>query len=64
MTPGQPPDDEPAQRDRPYLGGPDPVAEFGRLFDAYVDTGEFVGTREFSESVSTAVIDGQGQTPR
>lgn len=25
----------PADRDRPYLGGPDPAEEFGRLFDAY-----------------------------
>lgn len=31
------PDDEPVpvDRDRPYLGGPDPAVEFGRLFDAY-----------------------------
>jgi RNA polymerase sigma-70 factor (ECF subfamily) len=26
-------DDVPADRDRPYLGGPDPAVEFGRLFD-------------------------------
>jgi RNA polymerase sigma factor (sigma-70 family) len=25
----------PVDRDRPYLGGPDPAVEFGRLFDAY-----------------------------
>ncbi|TDV40752.1 RNA polymerase sigma factor [Actinophytocola oryzae] len=25
----------PADRDRPYLGGPEPAVEFGRLFDAY-----------------------------
>ena len=25
----------PAERDRPYLGGPDPAVEFGRLFDVY-----------------------------
>jgi RNA polymerase sigma factor (sigma-70 family) len=25
----------PIDRDRPYLGGPDPAEEFGRLFDAY-----------------------------
>ncbi|HEV2783246.1 MAG TPA: RNA polymerase sigma factor [Actinophytocola sp.] len=25
----------PAERDRPVLGGPDPMIEFGRLFDAY-----------------------------
>lgn len=31
------PDDQapPVDRDRPYLGGPDPALEFGRLFDAY-----------------------------
>jgi RNA polymerase sigma-70 factor, ECF subfamily len=31
------PNDEavPVDRDRPYLGGPDPALEFGRLFDAY-----------------------------
>lgn len=28
-------DDEAARGDRPYLGGPDPGGEFGRLFDAY-----------------------------
>jgi RNA polymerase sigma-70 factor (ECF subfamily) len=28
-------DDEALRGDRPYLGGPDPGAEFGRLFDAY-----------------------------
>ncbi len=28
-------DDEAVRGDRPYLGGPDPGAEFGRLFDAY-----------------------------
>lgn len=26
-------DDVPADRDRPFLGGPDPAVEFGRLFD-------------------------------
>ena len=31
----QSPADLPADRDRPYLGGPDPAVEFGRLFDAY-----------------------------
>ena len=25
----------PADKDRPYLGGPEPAVEFGRLFDAY-----------------------------
>ncbi|HEX2130742.1 MAG TPA: sigma-70 family RNA polymerase sigma factor [Actinophytocola sp.] len=35
MTERQPPDDVPADRDRPYLGGPDPAVEFGRLFDTY-----------------------------
>ncbi|CRK60982.1 RNA polymerase ECF-subfamily sigma factor [Alloactinosynnema sp. L-07] len=25
----------PADKDRPYLGGPDPAGEFGRLFDRY-----------------------------
>ena len=35
MTPRQPSDDVPVDRDRPYLGGPDPAVEFGRLFDAY-----------------------------
>jgi RNA polymerase sigma-70 factor, ECF subfamily len=28
-------DEIPADRDRPYLGGPDPAVEFGRLFDDY-----------------------------
>jgi RNA polymerase sigma-70 factor (ECF subfamily) len=28
-------DDPPADRDRPYLGGPEPAVEFGRLFDTY-----------------------------
>jgi RNA polymerase sigma factor (sigma-70 family) len=28
-------DDEAVRGDRPYLGGPEPGAEFGRLFDAY-----------------------------
>jgi RNA polymerase sigma factor (sigma-70 family) len=32
MTDGEP---IPIDRDRPYLGGPDPALEFGRLFDAY-----------------------------
>jgi RNA polymerase sigma factor (sigma-70 family) len=35
MTQRQPSDDAPAQRDRPFLGGPDPAVEFGRLFDTY-----------------------------
>lgn len=35
MTHRQPPDEVPADRDRPYLGGPEPAAEFGRLFDTY-----------------------------
>jgi RNA polymerase sigma factor (sigma-70 family) len=26
---------EPFDRDRPYLGGPEPAVEFGRLFDSY-----------------------------
>jgi len=25
----------PVDKDRPYLGGPEPAVEFGRLFDAY-----------------------------
>jgi len=28
-------DEPPVDRDRPYLGGPDPAVEFGRLFDAH-----------------------------
>jgi RNA polymerase sigma factor (sigma-70 family) len=28
-------DDVPVDRDRPYLGGPEPGVEFGRLFDTY-----------------------------
>jgi RNA polymerase sigma-70 factor (ECF subfamily) len=28
-------DEVPVDRDRPYLGGPEPAVEFGRLFDAY-----------------------------
>jgi RNA polymerase sigma factor (sigma-70 family) len=28
-------DEVPVDRDRPYLGGPDPAVEFGRLFDTY-----------------------------
>ncbi|MCT2582591.1 RNA polymerase sigma factor [Actinophytocola gossypii] len=35
MTERQPPDDVPAHRDRPHLGGPEPAVEFGRLFDTY-----------------------------
>jgi RNA polymerase sigma factor (sigma-70 family) len=36
MTQRQPADEPlPADRDRPYLGGPEPAVEFGRLFDAY-----------------------------
>ena len=35
MTRREPPDDVPVGRDRPYLGGPEPAVEFGRLFDAY-----------------------------
>jgi RNA polymerase sigma-70 factor (ECF subfamily) len=31
----QPGDEVPVDRDRPYLGGPEPAVEFGRLFDAY-----------------------------
>lgn len=29
------PESLPADKDRPYLGGPEPAVEFGRLFDAY-----------------------------
>ncbi|HYQ63223.1 RNA polymerase sigma factor [Actinophytocola sp.] len=29
------PEPLPADKDRPYLGGPEPAVEFGRLFDAY-----------------------------
>ncbi|HEY7592048.1 MAG TPA: sigma-70 family RNA polymerase sigma factor [Actinophytocola sp.] len=35
MTQRQPDNDVPVDRDRPYLGGPEPAVEFGRLFDAY-----------------------------
>ncbi|MGH3876255.1 MAG: RNA polymerase sigma factor [Actinophytocola sp.] len=28
-------DEPPVDRDRPYLGGPEPAVEFGRLFDAH-----------------------------
>lgn len=35
MTQRQPSDDVPVDRDRPYLGGPEPGVEFGRLFDTY-----------------------------
>jgi RNA polymerase sigma-70 factor (ECF subfamily) len=37
MTRRAQPADEPlpADKDRPYLGGPEPAVEFGRLFDAY-----------------------------
>ena len=35
MTQRQPDDDVPVDRDRPYLGGPEPAVEFGRLFDTY-----------------------------
>lgn len=37
MTQREQPGDEPlpADKDRPYLGGPEPAVEFGRLFDAY-----------------------------
>jgi RNA polymerase sigma-70 factor (ECF subfamily) len=31
----EPGDAVPVDRDRPYLGGPEPAVEFGRLFDAY-----------------------------
>ena len=36
MTRREPADEPlPADKDRPYLGGPEPAVEFGRLFDAY-----------------------------
>jgi RNA polymerase sigma-70 factor (ECF subfamily) len=36
MTRSEPADEPlPADKDRPYLGGPEPAVEFGRLFDAY-----------------------------
>jgi RNA polymerase sigma factor (sigma-70 family) len=36
MTRPEPADEPlPADKDRPYLGGPEPAVEFGRLFDAY-----------------------------
>jgi RNA polymerase sigma-70 factor (ECF subfamily) len=36
MTRREPADEPlPADKDRPYLGGPEPAVEFGRLFDVY-----------------------------
>lgn len=36
MTQREPADEPlPADKDRPYLGGPEPAVEFGRLFDVY-----------------------------
>jgi RNA polymerase sigma factor (sigma-70 family) len=35
MSRREPAEPPPADKDRPYLGGPEPAAEFGRLFDVY-----------------------------
>jgi RNA polymerase sigma factor (sigma-70 family) len=57
MTRREPADDPlPADKDRPYLGGPDPAVEFGRLFDVYARPLHHYLSRRVGASVADDLV--------